>query len=82
MLLKGTEEMKFCERPDTILEMLLVRIVYASGLPELNDLIGRLEKKTSSPIAKNEKIPDIKSVDLSGSLADEVLKMFPDARTE
>jgi hypothetical protein len=35
-----------------------------------------------SPLAKNEKIPDIKSMDLSGSLEDEVLKMFPDARTE
>jgi DNA polymerase-3 subunit gamma/tau len=82
MLLKGMEELKFCERAEIVFEMLLVRIAYASGLPDLQEIIGRIEKKACKPIAKNEKMPDTECCGSSESLADEVLKMFPGAETQ
>ncbi|MDR2781242.1 MAG: DNA polymerase III subunit gamma/tau [Holosporaceae bacterium] len=82
MLLKGMEELKFCERPDVVLEMLLIRITYASGLPDLQELISGIVKNSPKPLAKNEKMPDIVSGRSSESLVDEVLKMFPDAKIQ
>jgi DNA polymerase III gamma/tau subunit len=82
MLLKGTEELKFCDRPEIVLEMLLVRIAYASGLPDLRELIEGIEKKNSKPLAKNEKMPDIENCKSPESLSDEVLKMFPGAEIQ
>jgi DNA polymerase-3 subunit gamma/tau len=81
MLLKGIEELKFCERHDIILEMVFVRIAYASGLPDLHEIISGIEKKTSSPLAKSEKM----LIDTEGSpesLMDEAMKMFPDAKIQ
>ena len=37
-----------CDRPEIVLEMIIVRITYASGLPDLADIIngkGKIEKK-------------------------------------
>ncbi|MDR1333656.1 MAG: DNA polymerase III subunit gamma/tau [Holosporaceae bacterium] len=83
MLLKGMEELKFCERPDIVLEMLLVRIAYASELPDLREIIGSIEKKTSLPLAKDEKmLIDTGSIRSSESLVDEAMKMFPDAKIQ
>lgn len=48
MLLRGMEEIKMCDRPEIVLEMIIVRITYASGLPDLVDIIngkGKIEKK-------------------------------------
>lgn len=39
MLLRGIEEIKMCDRPEIVLEMMLIRITYASGLPDLQDII-------------------------------------------
>ncbi|MDR1551443.1 MAG: DNA polymerase III subunit gamma/tau [Holosporaceae bacterium] len=38
MLLKGVEELRFSDRGDIILEMLLIRIIYVSDLPDLQEL--------------------------------------------
>lgn len=39
MLLKGMEEIKMCDRPEIVLEMIIVRIAYASGLPDLSEIL-------------------------------------------
>jgi DNA polymerase-3 subunit gamma/tau len=77
MLLKGISELKFCERSEVVLEMLLIRISYASELPDLQELINGVVKNFPKSLAKSEKIPHIE--DVSGSLADEALGLFPGA---
>lgn len=39
MLLRGIEETKISDRPEIVLEMLIVRIAYASGFPDLSEII-------------------------------------------
>lgn len=81
MLLRGMEEIKMCDRPEIVLEMIIVRITYASGLPDLVDIIsagsdngGKIAKKPSDPKKLEER-----TAASSDSLMDEALKMFPDA---
>ncbi|MDR0968574.1 MAG: DNA polymerase III subunit gamma/tau [Holosporaceae bacterium] len=81
MLIKGVEELKFCDRPEQILEMILVRIAYASEIPDLQELISGAAKNSNKPLEKNEKAPNITN-DASGSLANEALKMFSGAKIE
>ena len=47
MFLRGMKEIKMCDRPEIVLEMIIVRIAYASGLPDLADIISGngIEKK-------------------------------------
>ncbi|MDR1375844.1 MAG: DNA polymerase III subunit gamma/tau [Holosporaceae bacterium] len=74
MLLKGIEELKLCDHPEVVLEMILARISYASELPDLHEIIaafsGTSEKSSSKKLA-NEKP--------SNSLFDEAKEMFPNA---
>ncbi|MBR1734998.1 MAG: DNA polymerase III subunit gamma/tau [Alphaproteobacteria bacterium] len=60
MLLRGIEEIKMCDRPEIVLEMMLIRIAYASALPDLQDLIEEDCKNSEttnqkSLIDKNDK---------------------------
>jgi DNA polymerase-3 subunit gamma/tau len=83
MLLKGVEEMRFCERPEIVLEMILVRIAYASELPDLQELINGIAKNTDKTLLKNENTSYIStSNEESESLVDEALKMFSNAKAE
>ncbi|MDR0631990.1 MAG: DNA polymerase III subunit gamma/tau [Holosporaceae bacterium] len=79
MLLKGIEELRFCERSDIVLEMLLVRVVYASKLPDLQELINGAGVN-KSPVENKENV-NIKD-ERSGSLVSEALNMFPNAKIE
>lgn len=90
MLIRGMKEIKMCDRPEIVLEMIIVRIAYASGLPDLVDIINgnEIANKVSEIAAEKEKVPaqDLKEVkspeniaSSASSLVDEALKMFPDA---
>jgi DNA polymerase-3 subunit gamma/tau len=78
MLLKGVYELKFSDRSEIILEMLLIRITYAAKLPDLQELVDEIVKKQREPLAINEKISHTESA--TESLTQEALKMFPGAR--
>jgi DNA polymerase-3 subunit gamma/tau len=78
MLLKGVHEMKFSDRPEIILEMLLIRITYAAELPDLRELVDGIVKKQREQLAINEKMPHTKNA--MGSLMQETLKAFPGAK--
>jgi DNA polymerase-3 subunit gamma/tau len=80
MLLKGVNELKFSERPEIVLEMLLIRIAYASELPDLQELVNGIVKNTNKPLAKSAEMPHTESG--SGSLVNETLRMFPGAKLE
>ncbi|MDR1982416.1 MAG: DNA polymerase III subunit gamma/tau [Holosporaceae bacterium] len=82
MLLKGVEELKFCDRPEIVLEMILIRIAYVSELPDLQELIDGITKNTPKPLLKNENTSYINSNGESESLVDEALKMFSNAKVE
>jgi DNA polymerase-3 subunit gamma/tau len=79
MLLKGLEELKFCERPEIILEMILIRIAYVSKLPDLQELMDGIAKNKNESLSKNENTSYIDSGE-SESLFDEALKIFSPAR--
>ncbi|MDR2681788.1 MAG: DNA polymerase III subunit gamma/tau [Holosporaceae bacterium] len=51
MLLKGIDEMKICDDQEIVLEMLIIRIAYASGLPDLQEIIGQCDntQKNNAP---------------------------------
>lgn len=40
MLLRGMEEIRMCDRPEIVMEMILIRMCYAAGLPDLRDIIS------------------------------------------
>jgi DNA polymerase-3 subunit gamma/tau len=81
MLLKGVEELKFCERPEIVLEMILIRMAYVSELPDLREIIDGITKNANKSLSKNENTSYIDNRE-SESLVDEALKMFPHAKIE
>ncbi|MDR0677344.1 MAG: DNA polymerase III subunit gamma/tau [Holosporaceae bacterium] len=76
MLSKGAEELKFCEHSEIVLEMIIIRIAYASELPDLKELLKSYVKNTDITPVKNEKISDISNK----TLAEEAIEMFPGAK--
>ncbi|MDR2158268.1 MAG: DNA polymerase III subunit gamma/tau [Holosporaceae bacterium] len=82
MLVKGMEELKFCERPEIVLEMILIRIAYASELPDLQELIKNISQNTEQPLLKNENTSHTHNGEKSESLVDTALKMFSNAKIE
>jgi DNA polymerase-3 subunit gamma/tau len=74
MLLKGVDELKLCDHPEIVLEMILARISYASGLPDLHEIIGAV-----SGVAEKPAVPKSDNATSSGSLFDDAKKMFPSA---
>ena len=86
MLLKGIQELKISDHQEIILEMIVVRIAYASTLPDLEEIIGEFQERGSinegSVKSGSLKLNADKQNSVSGSLLDEALKMFPDAKVE
>lgn len=85
MLIKGLNEINACDRPEIVMEMIIVRIAYASGLPDLYELINRepTQKKAPSSIEKPREIPNINSnASEKTSLANEAMKMFSNAKLQ
>lgn len=77
MLAKGADELKICDRLEIALEMLIIRIIYASHLPDLNEFLKKL--KTDSFAASEDH--DINSqTSESTSLLAEAMKSFPNAK--
>ena len=75
MLVKGSEELKFCDCPEIVLEMIIMRICYASTLPDLHEVIeqvlaGRVETKRE------------KKKEIATDLVSEAMKMFPGAKIQ
>lgn len=75
MLIKGVNELKFTDRPELILEMLLIRIVYSSGLPDLHQVIQKLE----SGSLENSNQHGINQSRGTSSLIENAISMFPNA---
>ncbi len=84
MLIKGLNELSMCEHPEIALEMIIIRIVYSSGLPDLYELIQSCGKSTTS-VAKSKEMHDIKNSTTNNtetSLADSAMRMFPNAKLQ
>ncbi|GHU19705.1 hypothetical protein FACS189472_09890 [Alphaproteobacteria bacterium] len=58
MLLKGIDELKICDHQEIVLEMLIIRIAYASGLPDLQDIIAQCDEKSVDDKAPSPKIQE------------------------
>ncbi|MDR2794194.1 MAG: DNA polymerase III subunit gamma/tau [Holosporaceae bacterium] len=52
MLLKGIEEIKICDDQKIVLEMLIIRIAYASGLPDLHEIISQCDVMQKNDASK------------------------------
>lgn len=77
MLVKGADELKICDRQEVALEMLIIRIIYASHLPDLDEFLKKL-KVNSFAISEDR---DIKSqMDDTNSLLAEAMRSFPNAK--
>lgn len=77
MLVKGADELKICDRQEIALEMLIIRIIYASHLPDLDEFLKKL--KTDSFVVSEDR--DINSqTSESTSLLAEAMKSFPNAK--
>lgn len=87
MLIKGAEELKFCDHPEIVLEMVIMRICYASSLPDLDELVKNIigEKKISNTGDKKVS-PELESkkntADNNVVSAVKVMEMFPGAELE
>lgn len=77
MLVKGADELKICDRQEIALEMLIIRIIYVTHFPDLDEFLKEL--KTNSFVVSEDR--GIKSeADDSESLLAEAMKSFPNAR--
>ena len=47
MLIKGANELNISEHPEIVLEMMLIRVVYATGLPDLQQIIQKINQDSS-----------------------------------
>jgi len=77
MLIKGADELKVCDRQDIALEMLIIRVIYASHLPDLDEFLKKI-KTSSLSMSEDRDIKD--QSDDSESLLAEAMKSFPNAR--
>lgn len=77
MLVKGLDELKLCERPEIALEMLIIRLVYASDFPDLHDFLKNLNSNSFEASKEYDIKPQLSE---SSSLLNEALKMFPNAK--
>lgn len=87
MLIKGAEELKFCDHPEIVLEMVIMRICYSSSLPDLDELVKSImdEKKVTN--ADNKKVArelesEKNTADNNDISAVKVMEMFPGAELE
>ena len=77
MMVKGADELKMCDRQEIALEMLIIRVIYASHLPDLDEILKKLETN-SFAVSENR---DIKArTNDSESLLAEAMRSFPNAK--
>lgn len=77
MMVKGADELKMCDRQEIALEMLIIRVIYASHLPDLDEILKKLEAN-SFAVSENR---DIKArTNDSESLLAEAMRSFPNAK--
>ena len=77
MLVKGADELKICDRQEIALEMLIIRIIYASHFPDLDEFLKKLEAGSFS-VSEDR---DIKTqTEGSKSLLAEAMRSFPNAK--
>lgn len=83
ILIKGAEELKFCEHAEIALEMIIVRIIYAADIPDLHNILNDLNGKIFN-VSTNENVVSgntgihVNAI-TSISLEEEARKMFPQA---
>ncbi len=77
MLVKGADELKICDRQEIALEMLLIRIIYASHLPDLSEFLKKL-KTNSFAVSEDRAIRS--QTDEPMSLLEDAMKSFPSAK--
>lgn len=75
MLLKGIEEIKICDRPEIVLEMVIIRIAYASGLPNLIEIVEGYDTKNvgQDVSSKSTQQPCEKGIRTKGISAEEFI---------
>jgi DNA polymerase-3 subunit gamma/tau len=81
MLLKGAEELGISDHPEVVLEMIIVRITYASSLPDLREIIenyGEIKDK----LCLEDKKKNISQNSPNTSLLEEAVTMFPNAKIQ
>jgi len=74
MLLKGLDELRLCECQNLGAEMLLIRMAYAAKLPDLLEIINNNISNISV------QTPCVQVQSRAGSLAEEALKIFSNAK--
>lgn len=77
MLVKGADELRICDRQEIALEMMIIRIIYASNFPDLNEFLKKL--KTNS-FATSEDRDITSQTSEPTSLLAEAMKSFPNAK--
>lgn len=77
MLVKGADELKICDRQEIALEMLIIRMIYASQMPDLEEFLKNL-KENSFEVSVSHDIKTQKTE--SKSLLAEAMKSFPNAK--
>lgn len=83
MLLKGARELKMTDQADIVLEMILIRIAYASQMPDLNEILknGFENDKINVNNKSNNELESDIDENRELSLAREAIEMFPGAMT-
>ena len=82
LLVKGAEEINIGERADVLLEMILIRIIYATTLPDLRDILHDNVKNSPQTTLSKTEAQDLPINSVSDSLLEKARKMFPNAKVE
>ena len=83
MLLYGINEIKICDRQDIVLEMVIIRLAYASGLPDLHEIINSVSSESGDGVSEKVQKAEVSAETGDGfsnaSLTDRAMQMFPNA---
>lgn len=87
MLIKGADELRFCDRPEIVLEMVIMRICYSSSLPDLEEIVKQIMNgENKSNKTKEKVVPVLESrkntADNTPVSAVKVMEIFPGAELE
>lgn len=82
LLLKGTQEISIAPKQKIAIEMLFIRICYASGLPNLNNILLDIKQGSQSVTQVEEQKVTIQSPvqNTTNKIANELLSAFKDAK--
>lgn len=87
MLIKGADELRFCDRPEIVLEMVIMRICYSSSLPDLEEIVKQIMNSENKPNKTKEKVASVleskkNTADNTPVSAVRVMEIFPGAELE